>query len=98
MADQRRVHCVWLALIQQGFKPPGGSIEEKGFDSVGHISFLSQPSAVSTQPLAFSQEALTATDAKAAKEWSQSSIPFAYFAPLAVKSIFALLRVSVPSW
>ena len=48
MANQRGVRRVRVALIQQGLKPPGGSIEEEGFDSVGHISFLSQPSAVST--------------------------------------------------
>src|SRR5882757_3175389 len=39
MADQRRVRRVWLALIQQGLKPSHGSIEEEGFDSVGHIIF-----------------------------------------------------------
>jgi carboxypeptidase family protein len=39
MANQRRVSRVWLALIQQGFQPSHGSIEEKGFDSVGHILF-----------------------------------------------------------
>jgi len=39
MADQRRVCRVWLALIQQGLKPSRGSIEEEGFDSVGHIIF-----------------------------------------------------------
>ena len=39
MAYQRRVGRVWLALIQQGLKPTGGSIEEEGFDSVGHILF-----------------------------------------------------------
>ena len=52
MADQRRVRRVWLALIQQGLKPTRGSIEEEGFDSVGHILFYhsTQPSALSRQP------------------------------------------------
>jgi hypothetical protein len=38
-------------LIQQGFQPSHGSIEEEGFDSVGHILFYhsTQPSAVSCQ-------------------------------------------------
>jgi len=43
MAYQRGVRCVRLALIQQGLKPPGGSIEEEGFDSVGHILFYHSP-------------------------------------------------------
>lgn len=65
MADQRSVRRVCPALIQQGFQPSCRSIEEEGFDSVGHISFYhsTQPSALSLQ-----QEMLTATDAKAAKE------------------------------
>jgi len=42
MAYQRGVRRVWLALIQQRLQQPRGSIEEEGFDSVGHISFLSQ--------------------------------------------------------
>ena len=39
MADQRGVRRVRLALIQQGLQPSRGSIEEEGFDSVGHIIF-----------------------------------------------------------
>ena len=52
MANQRGVRRVWLALIQQGLKPPCGSIKEEGFDSVGHILFYhsTQPSALSLQP------------------------------------------------
>ena len=52
MANQRGVRRVWLALIQQGLKPPCGSIKEEGFDSVGHILFYhsTQPSALSFQP------------------------------------------------
>ena len=52
MADQRRMRRVWLAFIQQGLQPTGGSIEEEGFDSVGHILFYqsTQPSALSLQP------------------------------------------------
>src|SRR5579864_2258455 len=42
MADQRGVRRVWLALIQQGFQPTGGSIEKERFDSVGHIILLPQ--------------------------------------------------------
>ena len=42
MADQRGVRRIRLAFIQQGFQPPGGPIEEEGFDSVGHIPFLPQ--------------------------------------------------------
>jgi len=52
MAYQRGVRRGGLALIQQGLKPTGGSIEEEGFDSVGHILFYhsTQPSALSLQP------------------------------------------------
>ena len=42
MADQRGVRRIWLALIQQGLKPTGGSIKEEGFYSVGHIILLPQ--------------------------------------------------------
>jgi len=48
MADQRGVRRIRLAFIQQGFQPPGGPIEEEGFDSVGHVSFLSQHSVFSS--------------------------------------------------
>ena len=39
MADQCGVRRVWLAFIQQRLQPSGGSIQEEGFDSVGHILF-----------------------------------------------------------
>lgn len=42
MANQRRVRRVWLALIQQGFKPSRGSIEEEGFYSVGHSTLVTE--------------------------------------------------------
>jgi hypothetical protein len=43
---------VGLALIQQSFQPSCGSIEEEGFDSVGHILFYhsTRHSAFSNQP------------------------------------------------
>ena len=51
MADQRGMRRVWLAFIQQGLQPPCGSVEEEGFDSVGHIILLPQHSALtSIQP------------------------------------------------
>ena len=58
MAYQRGVRCVRLALIQQGLKPPGGSIEEEGFDSVGHILFYHSPqqSALIVQPRSFNRK------------------------------------------
>jgi hypothetical protein len=76
-------------LIQQGFKPSRRSIEEEGFDSVGHISFYH-----STQTSAFSlqQETLTAADAKAARSRSQSQ---SALCALCGESIFVFLRVSV---
>jgi len=52
MADQRGVRRIRLAFIQQRLQPPGGPIEEEGFDSVGHVPFLPQHSAFSTQPSA----------------------------------------------
>ena len=58
MTDQRGVRRVGLAFIQQSFQPPCGPIEEKGFDSVGHILFYhsTQPSALSLQPRNFNRK------------------------------------------
>ena len=93
MANQRGVRCVRLALIQQGLKPPGGSIEEEGFDSVGHILFYHSPqqSALIVQPRSFNRNGREGRRGNGVKIVNS----FAYFAPLAVKSIFALLRASV---
>ena len=86
MADQRGVRRIRLAFIQQGLQPPGGSIKEKGFDSVGHILFYhsTQPSALSRQP----KQNQTAKDAKDAKK-RNDYVPcsFAHFASFAVTSL-----------
>jgi hypothetical protein len=42
MADQRGVRRIRLAFIQQRLQPPGGPIDEEGFDSVGHVILLPQ--------------------------------------------------------
>ena len=42
MTDQRSMSCVGLAFIQQRFKPARRPIEEKGFDSVGHSTLVTE--------------------------------------------------------
>jgi len=39
MADQRRVFCIRLALVEERFKAAGGTLKKEGFDSVGHSLF-----------------------------------------------------------
>lgn len=39
MADEGGVFGIWLALVEQGFKSAGGTLEKEGFDSVGHVIF-----------------------------------------------------------
>ena len=86
MADQRGVRRIRPAFIQQGLQPPGGPIEEEGFDSVGHISFYhsTQPSALSRQPKQ-NQTAKDAKDAKKINDYVPCS--FAHFAHFAVTSL-----------
>jgi hypothetical protein len=76
------VRRIRLAFIQQGLQPPGWPLEEEGFDSIGHVPFLSQQSAFSAQ---LSARNAYRNGRKGRKGvWSQIVNSFAYFAPFAV--------------
>jgi len=68
MADQRRVRPIRLAFIQQGFQPPRWSIDEEGFDSIGHVTFLSQHSD-SVQQSAKTNSNRKGREGRKEKEW-----------------------------
>src|SRR6185503_3293057 len=39
VTHQRRILRIWLTLVQEGFKAAGWTLQEEGFDSVGHSLF-----------------------------------------------------------